>query len=315
MVGNDAGHLNGLRVFELTGISGECLGTCFSGDGNSVVVCGNDPNILFFNDYRNNDRGIVVSGHKKAVLEVCWNKEHGSQFLTCSADKTVRLWDSETFDGISKFKGHSKIVNSCKCTNTIAVSGSDDGNVCIWDLRLQPSKACIYKYENKYPITAVSMDGEFNRIFAGGIDNNIYWIDMRRVSNIVTKLASLGDTITGLDVCPFNSSLASNSMDNQIIIWDIKPHFDTEDRKLNTLLGATHSFEQNLHRVRWSHNGELVAAASSDKIVYIWSVRHKKLINKLPGHEGATTDVCFHPSLPILASSGVDKRVLVGEFI
>lgn len=304
---------NSSRIYELTGINGECLSVCFTNDGNSILVCGNDPQILFFQNYERSKHAISIQGHKKAVLEVSLNKQHGLQFSSCSADKSVRYWDIETMSCISKFKGHTKIVNSCKCNNTLIISGSDDGQVCIWDTRMSPNKACIYKHENKYPITAVSCEGEWGRIFAGGIDNNIYMVDMR--TSTIQTFSTLNDTITGLDVNPDNSFLVSNSMDNQVVIWDIRPYSNLQDRKVGTLIGARHNFEMNLHRVRWSFDGDLLAAASSDTMVYIWSVKHKKLINKLAGHKGATTDISFHPSLPIIASAGSDGRVLVGEFI
>ncbi|OII72141.1 WD repeats-containing protein [Cryptosporidium ubiquitum] len=310
---NNADLTNSSRVYELTGINGECLGVCFTNDGNSILVCGNDPRILLFQNYESSKNAITIQGHNKAVLEVSLNKQHGLQFSSCSADKTVRYWDIETMECISKFKGHTKIVNSCKCNNTLVISGSDDGQVCIWDTRINPNRACIYKYENKYPITAVSCEGEWGRIFAGGIDNNIYMIDMR--ISIANTFSTLNDTITGLDISPDNSSLVSNSMDSQVVIWDIRPHSDLQDRKVGTLIGAKHNFEMNLHRARWSFDGDLLAAASSDTMIYIWSVKHKKLINKLVGHKGATIDISFHPSLPIIASAGSDGRVIVGEFI
>ncbi|KAF7459228.1 U5 snRNP-specific protein [Cryptosporidium felis] len=302
-----------LKAYELTGIEGECLSTLFTNDGNSVIACGNDPRILFFRDFEKSEKGFSIEGHKKAVLEISLNRQHECQFSSCSADKTVRYWDLYTFKCISKFKGHTKIVNSCKCNNTLIVSGSDDGLVCVWDTRINSKKACIYKYENKYPITSVSCEGEWGRIFAGGIDNCVYLIDMRLSSAEV--FVKLGETITGLDVSPDSSSLVSNSADNQVVIWDIRPHSDLIDRKIGTLIGATHNFELYLHRARWNCDGDLLAAASSDSVVYIWSVKHRKLINKLPGHRGATTDICFHPNLPIIASAGADGRVLIGEFI
>lgn len=301
------------RVYELTGIDGECLGTCFSNDGASVVVCGNDPQILFFRNYQSSESGISVQGHTRAVLEVSMNRQHGAQFSSCSADKTVRCWDIETTKCVSRFKGHTKIVNSCKSSGALVISGSDDGQVCAWDTRVSPSKACVYKYENRFPITAVSCEGEWGRIFAGGIDNNIYIIDVRTSS--AETFSTLRETVTGLDVSPDHSLLASNSMDGQVVIWDVRPHSDLQDRKVGTLVGAKHNFEMNLHRVRWSSDGDLVAAASSDAVVYIWSTRHRKLVSKLPGHQGATIDISFHPSLPVLASAGSDGRVLVGEFI
>ena len=78
----------------------------------------------------------VLSGHKNAVLEIKWS---GDQIVSCSADKTVMLWDANRGERIRKFTGHTAIVNSCSSAGAgsggLSCSGSDDSSVLLWDHR------------------------------------------------------------------------------------------------------------------------------------------------------------------------------------
>lgn len=48
-------------------------------------------------------------------------------------------------------------------------------------------------------------------------------------------------------------------------------------------------------------------------MVYVWEVASRKLLYKLPGHNGSVNEAAFHPQEPIVASAGSDKQIYVGE--
>jgi Prp8 binding protein len=68
-----------------------------------------------------------------------------------------------------------------------------------------------------------------------------------------------------------------------------------------------------LLRPAWAANGERVGAGSADRNVYVWDYESGGVKYLLPGHAGAVTEVSFHPSEPIIASCGTDKKVYLGE--
>eukprot|EP00923_Selenidium_pygospionis_P032338 GHVN01057068.1.p1 GENE.GHVN01057068.1~~GHVN01057068.1.p1 ORF type:complete len:128 (-),score=12.70 GHVN01057068.1:363-746(-) len=125
--------------------------------------------------------------------------------------------------------------------------------------------------------------------------------------------------------------MLSNSMDQTIFKWDIRPFCPTATdnnegteaasatigggRCMAVLSGATHNFEKNLLRVRWGMNDKLCGAGSADRYVYVWNLAEKppKLSYKLPGHTGSVNEVCFHPTEPIVASCSSDRKVYLGE--
>ena len=114
----------------------------------------------------------VLSGHKNAVLEVKWSND-GNSIISCSADKTVGLWDANKGQRIRKFAEHKSIVNSCSVSSqgpTIFVSGSDDCTAILWDSR---SKSSILHLPHDYQITSVCISSDGQLVYSGSIDNNI----------------------------------------------------------------------------------------------------------------------------------------------
>jgi len=254
----------------------------------------------------------VMRGHGNAVLEVHW-KFDGSQIYTCSADKSVCVWDPDSGKRLKKLNGHTAIVNSMQTSRRgvpYLVSGGDDGTTKLWDLRV---RRCVHTFEHQYQILAVSFDDSAERIFSGSLDNTVLVYDMRMRDADPEVLEGHTDSITGIDVSKDGNFLASNGMDNTVRIWDVRPHAGAKNRCLRVLRGATHNFEKNLLRVRWSAKDALLSAGSADQSVNIWDMRQLQLAYRLPGHGGSVNEVCFHPKEPIVASMSSDRQVYMGE--
>lgn len=56
-----------------------------------------------------------------------------------------------------------------------------------------------------------------------------------------------------------------------------------------------------------------VTGGSADRMVYVWEVASRRLMYKLPGHNGSVNEAVFHPKEPIIASAGSDKQIYLGE--
>jgi len=52
-------------------------------------------------------------------------------------------------------------------------------------------------------------------------------------------------------------------------------------------------------RCAWSPDGSKVSAGSSDRFHYIWDTTSRRILYKLPGHNGSVNDIDFHPKEPI----------------
>lgn len=108
--------------------------------------------------YHPNKQGIILSGGKDAFLrgwdlvnneKICAFPAHlfaiygiqfspdACQFATCSRDKSIKIWDSDTFEIVQKIDyksgGHQHSVNAIIWTNHGLVSVSDDRRLILWN--------------------------------------------------------------------------------------------------------------------------------------------------------------------------------------
>ena len=152
----------------------------------------------------------VLTGHKNAILEVKWD---GDKLLSCSADKTVALWDANKGARIRKYTDHKGIVNSCALASHstgLSCSGSDDSSVLVWDTRSRKYIQSIphdYQVLNSYKslcllvfsfvasalvvsvlqVTSVCMSTDGYTVFSGGIDNTVRYCPLSLAKSYVTN--------------------------------------------------------------------------------------------------------------------------------
>ncbi|KAJ3041905.1 U5 small nuclear ribonucleoprotein [Rhizophlyctis rosea] len=252
---------------------------------------------------------MTLKGHSGAILELQWSRD-GRNIFSASTDKTGGVFDAETGERVKKLKGHNGYVNSCATPRRgaeLIATASDDNTVKIWDPR---EKNAIKTFDDKYPVTAVQFGLDEGLCYAGGLDNQIKAWDLRKDA-VAYTLDGHFDTITGLRLSPDGDYLLSNSMDNTVRIWDIKPFAATTTRMLKIFEGAVHGFERNLLKPCWSPDGDYVATGCGDRTVMVWDVARNTVAYKLPGHKGVVNEVDW--SNTILASASNDKTLFVGE--
>jgi len=163
----------------------------------------------------------------------------------------------------------------------------------------------------KYPVLSVSFDLQENRVFTGGLDNVIKTWDMKKMEE-VSRFTDHKDSITGIKLSPDGNSLLSNSMDQTMRLYDIKP-FSKGDRCKKIFYGHSHGIDKNLLRCSWNPNGNYVSSGSSDHQVYVWDVNTTNIIYKLSGHKSTVNEVNFHPKESVIVSCSSDKTVYLGE--
>ena len=104
----------------------------------------------------------------------------------------------------------------------------------------------------------------------------------------------------------------SNSFDETLKIWDIRPGVPKVKRLVKSLTGHSQGNQKNLIRGGWSKDGLYIACGSIDKCVYIWDTATKKIVQRLGGHIGTVTQVSFGDN-NLLASASNDKTIIVSE--
>lgn len=297
-------------IMLLTGHADQVFTMQFNPAGDVVASGSHDKHIFLWRTYGECQNFLVMKGHKNSVLELHWTPD-GENLVSCSPDKTVRVWDAATGEEECKFTGHRDIVNSCcplRRGPPLFVSGSDDRSVCLWDMR---TRRAVRKLSERFQVTAVAFSDGGDQVFSAGIENVVHAWDLRQ-DEVVMTLTGHNDTITGMRVSPDGAHLLTNSMDNTLRSWDVRPYAPAE-RCTRVFTGHQHGFERNLLRCDWSADGARVTAGSSDRMVYIWGAQSGAMQYRLPGHKGSVNEVVFHPSEAIVGSCSSDKTIFLGE--
>jgi len=108
-------------------------GKLLSGDCSKNIFMTTYQNSSFLQD------SVPFSGHSSSVEDLQWSPTESNIFISCSSDKSVKVWDIRTKKAAAKsFLASDVDVNvvswNSKVTYLIA-SGADDGAFKIWDLR------------------------------------------------------------------------------------------------------------------------------------------------------------------------------------
>lgn len=315
VVVEQAGHIKRTSSLEspimlLSGHQGDIFSLQFHPDGHFLASAGFERIIYLWNTYGECENFACMSGHTGAVTQLCFSTG-GDQLYTSSTDKTVAVWDMASGLRIRKLKGHTAFVNCVSAArrgDPLLVSGADDSCVRLWDAR---RRGCSSTLQNTYQVTAVTFNDTAEQVMSSGLDNEIKVWDIRK-NAVLYQMRGHTDTVTGASLSADGSYLLTNSMDNSLRVWDVRPYAPVE-RCVKIYSGHQHNFEKNLLRCSWSPDGLRVTAGSADRHVYVWDTTSRRIIYKLPGHNGSVNDVCFHPHEPILASASSDKQIYLGE--
>ena len=294
----------------LTGHEADIFSAKFHPNGEILASGGFDRLIYLWNVHGECENYAVLRGHLGPVMEIQFNTD-GDTMISASTDKTAALWDVETGSRIKRLRGHTSFVNSCTSNRRgpqTYATGSDDGMVKVWDPR---QRRATHTFSNIYQVMAVTFNDTSDQIISGGLDNDIKIWDLRR-ADLMLDLKGHGDTVTSLCLSPDGTHVLSNGMDNTVRLWDVRP-FVAGQRQIKIFMGAQHGFEKNLLRCSWSPDGSRVAAGSADRCVYVWETSSRRVLYKLPGHDGSVNDVQFHPQEPVICSCGSDKKIFLGE--
>jgi len=261
-----------------------------------------------------NGDSIVLRGHTAPVRCVDFSfhtnsstqEARESLLITCSDDKTVKIWTLPQKSFRCSLIGHKNWVRSCKFspdTPHICASGGDDATIKLWDVNRGENIVTYTLYRGDHEsvtghVSADSVTGVKNIAFhpmgttlaANASDGNLRLYDLRsdRVictlrptsANKTSKSSSSG-FVGGLDFHPSGNFLLSSShhesdRDHNFNLWDI--------RKQSSIFSIRHGSVDSRSKLAassltsccsFSANGSRFATGSSNKVVLLWDMSPK----------------------------------------
>ncbi len=198
----------------------------------------------------------------------------------------------------ARLAGHQTFVTSLAHDpdSGLLASASTDGQVLLWQDGEQVGG--FLTGDTIFSLAFGTRSGQ-TVLAVGGSGSATLW-DVTRRTRIGEPLALHGDRITALAYR--NGIWASSSLDGTIALFDA-------DGIRHRLEGHT----DGVLSVDISADGRLVASASRDETVRLWTSDGIPVGEPLTGHGQRVLAVAFSPDGTLLASSGTDARVMLWD--
>jgi COMPASS component SWD3 len=155
---------------------------------------------------------LILEGHQKGVSQVRYSPD-GLWIASCSADATIKIWDSSTGQLMQTLEGHLAGISTIAWSpdsQTLA-SGSDDKAIRLWDRATgKPYPIPLLGHHNYVYSIAYSPKG--NMLVSGSYDEAVFLWDVR-AGRVMRSLPAHSDPIGGVDFVRDGTLVASCATD------------------------------------------------------------------------------------------------------
>ena len=181
----------------------------------------------------------------------------------------------------------------------IAVTGSKDTNIHIWDLE---NGRCIKIYkDHNYSIQALCISANRQILLSGDSHGNLFIFDL----NNRKKIASLeghGNSINSVNMTPDGKIGISGDTDGITKVWDL-----SSGNCLNVLRGHTKS----IHSVAISVNGLFAVTGSLDNRIRVWDLFDGHCIKTINCHYHFLKTLMLQTNSDKIISGGMDCTIRI----
>ena len=305
----------------------------------NVIFCGIDS-YLESRDLISCTSKLSLKAHNMNINAIALSNNE-NYIVSCSDDKSIKIWENDNFTLIAQLLGHTQAVYSvCFSNNDYnIISSSADESIIIWNIENQ-SKIHSFKFHSDH-IYYVLTSGNYifsacrdSKIGVARINERLFltFINMRsykvRSESIKENLISYGN-LNDVGVCDIDSiensfilqghtgqvqatcisskmnfvASASRATTKNLIIWSLKNR---------SLISCLNGHLNSVFCVDISTDEQFCISGDFDGRVLLWNLENFSLYFEFIGHSGAINSVKFCKN-QFAASAGKDKNIFVWD--
>ncbi|XP_046908819.2 WD repeat, SAM and U-box domain-containing protein 1 [Dermatophagoides farinae] len=269
----------------------------------------------------------ILTGHQSDVNWIDFNGHR--KLVSCSNDRTIRLWESndqQYFDKpkLSTLIGHEYGVNCVRYSpfGTIIASASTDGCIILWNSQ-NGEQVLKMMHESRSAIRVCCFSPSSALLASGADDETLVVWDISTRTRIKT-LYKHDAKITGCSFTPDSTYMISCSSSGDLKLWDTKygnvSYLMTYEVAHDLgVLGCDFSSQYEVNVADGPlQSFYLLATCGNDDLVKLWHISGGlncsiTLSHTLIGHNANVNCCKFSMDGSLLASAGGDKMVIVWD--
>eukprot|EP00300_Choanocystis_sp_HF-7_P004389 c13388_g1_i1.p1 GENE.c13388_g1_i1~~c13388_g1_i1.p1 ORF type:complete len:318 (+),score=52.95 c13388_g1_i1:22-975(+) len=250
-----------------------------------------------------------LRGHESLINSVAWDPKRQDQIVTCSTDKTIRIWDTRTSKSQATIETDGQVfcIDWSKDSSIVATGSrfQQDDYISTWDIR---KRKLIKNF--KFPFEVHSLSFGTNGS-ATNTENLLYActgagvVLVFRGANLtpVCQIQAHVSRTYCIDVHPSNRYIATGGADAMVNVWDME--FQVSIATVPRLASPTNT-------ISFSHDGNILASGSTEGKVDMADTFTGEHLKTLVLPRFKLSAVAFHPSRLVLAVAGEDENEPAG---
>ncbi len=176
-----------------------------------------------------NDQATWLTQHVGRVLATCYHP-NGNYFVTGSEDKTLKVWDPQTYKCIISFDGNDDAVYSLAyaARSDMIVSGSADNTVRSWrvtqDNDGNTQGAAVRTFNGHQGAVYSVHSAVWNNqevVASGSADTSVIIWDILS-GNRIRTFNEATDAVYAVQISPDGTHVAAGSRDGKVRVWNIQ---------------------------------------------------------------------------------------------
>jgi len=264
----------------------------FPGAGHLLLSAGMDSKVKIWDVYGSGKCMRTYMGHTQALKDICFSAD-GRRFVSCSFDKDVKLWDTETGQVVTAVTA-GKVPNCVRLhphpdqQNTL-LSGLADRRIAQWDLR---TGDLTQEYDQHLSAVNALCFVDEGRRFVSSSDDKTLRVWEFGIPVVIKYIADPAmHSMPQLALHPSGAWLAAQSMDNSIVIYSTKERFRLNAKKRF----AGHSNAGYACQVSFSPDGRFLLSGDGDGKLFVWDWKTSRILRTLKCHDQVTIGCEWHP--------------------
>jgi WD40 repeat protein len=305
-MGLDGTYPPGFRLVRtLTGHSDVVHAVAWSPEGRYVASAGAGPDHdIKIWDAESGQLHTCLQGHGATVFGLAW-RPHGGLLASGAADKTIRLWDTDTFKRCETLESYDEVYGVAwqpLNDSYILASAGHRFMARLWDARLATPLPMVEGGINIGYCVEWSPDGRWVASGGGRMEPSVRVWDAKTKRSEVNLTVSHG-SVYALSWSPDGKSLVAGTADGSVLVYDVTTW------RFRRFQGHT----AQLTAVSHSHDGRMIASKADDDTVRLWDSGSGDELCILSEPGGCNRLLCglaFHPQGSRLATLGVDGMTI-----